>query len=200
MDELDELARAVHGGASAHSQQTYLLTDQGQQSGPYTSNQIAQMLAFGQITASALVWTEGMSDWASVTAIVPPQPARQSSSAPHAPVAPRYRPTGHHTRRGYRARVGVRSFLFQLLLIIWTGVMLFVSTCITEPAYPDSYLHMRRLRGEQVAREFDAYSGGLARDAEFRYMWHMLTVWGTVALVLGVAAIATVKSDSERKR
>ncbi len=45
---------------------TIYLFDGVNQSGPFSSTQISQMLALGSITADAMYWQEGMPDWGSV--------------------------------------------------------------------------------------------------------------------------------------
>ena len=43
---------------------TFMVANNGQQSGPYTIPQIQQFIAAGQITKQTYVWKQGMANWA----------------------------------------------------------------------------------------------------------------------------------------
>lgn len=61
----------------------------GQQEGPYTAEQIQQMLADGSIARYTLAWKEGLSQWVPLSQILessPPQPSH--IAPPPVPIAP----------------------------------------------------------------------------------------------------------------
>ena len=64
----------------------YLIAREGEQSGPYTLEQIRQMQTDGQLLPSDIAWTEGQDDWLPISQIVdvaaPPPP-------PQAPATPK---------------------------------------------------------------------------------------------------------------
>lgn len=64
----------------------YLIAREGEQSGPYTLEQIRQMQADGQLLPSDIAWTEGQEDWLPISQIVdvaaPPPPPPQASATP----------------------------------------------------------------------------------------------------------------------
>lgn len=70
---------------------SYLLTQGGQQYGPYEVDALRQMLVAGQITQADLIWTQGMPAWAPIfqvfPASVPVAPAPPVYAAPVAPAA-----------------------------------------------------------------------------------------------------------------
>ena len=60
----------------------YIYVDEQQQAGPYTEDQLREMLAAGQVTGWHYVWKEGTADWVPLSTIplarpaVPPPPPR----------------------------------------------------------------------------------------------------------------------------
>lgn len=71
-------------------QNGYFLAIAGQQHGPYTLDQVRQMIAAGQVRHDAQVFTQGMSNWAPISSRpeLNPGPGSVSSAAPGAaPVA-----------------------------------------------------------------------------------------------------------------
>ena len=66
----------------------------GQQQGPYSSEDIQQAISTGQISPSDLAWKEGMPDWVSVSTLIPTTvsspvlpPAPAPLSSPQQPVS-----------------------------------------------------------------------------------------------------------------
>lgn len=49
----------------------YYLGKNGQQTGPFTVEQLQGMVAGGQLTAADLLWTEGMSEWKPASTLLP---------------------------------------------------------------------------------------------------------------------------------
>ena len=63
----------------------YLIAREGEQSGPYTLDQIRQMQADGQLLPSDIAWTDGQEDWLPISQIVVvAAPPPQVSTAPKA--------------------------------------------------------------------------------------------------------------------
>ena len=64
----------------------YLIAREGEQSGPYTLEQIRQMQTDGQLLPSDIAWTEGQEDWLPISQIVdvaaPPPPPPQAPATP----------------------------------------------------------------------------------------------------------------------
>ena len=52
--------------AVAAAPASYYLSDNGTQLGPFTRQQVAQMIAMGSVATDAHFWREGMADWQSV--------------------------------------------------------------------------------------------------------------------------------------
>ena len=89
----------------------------GQQEGPYSIQQIQQMLADGSITASALSWKEGLSQWVPLSQIISSLPTEPSHSTPP-PVPVASVVTTQHTGIGRLAYFGILigiTFLSALL-------------------------------------------------------------------------------------
>jgi hypothetical protein len=74
----------VGGILEAKMRDYYLLID-NQQVGPYTADQLHQMLAQGRLTAESSAWYDGLPDWAPVSSILEPASVRPTPVAP-APV------------------------------------------------------------------------------------------------------------------
>jgi len=71
----------------------YFLFLNGQQSGPYTEDQLRQFLAAGQIQGTDFAWYEGLADWAPIASLLPaeaaaPVAAPATQPAPAAATAP----------------------------------------------------------------------------------------------------------------
>jgi len=67
------------------------LAKNGQQQGPYSSEDIQQAISIGQISPSDLAWKEGMPDWVPVSTLIPTTVSAMvhpvASSAPQQPVS-----------------------------------------------------------------------------------------------------------------
>jgi uncharacterized membrane protein len=72
----------------------YMVFADNKQSGPYSVSQLENLRQNGEVPVSALVWTEGMSDWQPLASVLPaaPRPAMQmrpvvAAPAPSTPAA-----------------------------------------------------------------------------------------------------------------
>lgn len=159
----------------------WYVSDNGQESGPLTLDDIRHLLSQGGFTNQALIWREGMAEWALIGSLmlIPLQP-RQN----YAPPANRVR-KATSKRAGaiarYKHRVGTRSFIFQVILIGWTAMMAawICSFSISATGRSD-------VRGSPDERDDAA--------AELGAGWCCLGgVWALVAFPCGIAAIATLE-------
>ncbi|MGA2498226.1 MAG: GYF domain-containing protein [Tepidisphaeraceae bacterium] len=185
MSDLDELARALHPQADLPptGNDGYLVFDRGAQSGPFSEQEIRRRMRVGILTSAAQVWREGMAEWAPIAQLFPPQllPPLHSPARPTPP-------SRAVCRRTYRQRVGLRSFVFQIIAVVWTAVMLFASTVIFEPT-PTWETEQPRL-SEHWQKVFPNIPG-----YQERYFVLMGGVWLVIALPFTIAAIATIKPE-----
>lgn len=65
----------------------YLHLD-GQQKGPFQPDQVRQLMAEGKATGDTPAWQEGMSDWSTVSALLPALPAVGAPPVFHPPLPP----------------------------------------------------------------------------------------------------------------
>jgi GYF domain 2 len=73
----------------------YFLFLNGQQTGPYTEDQLRQFLAAGQIQATDFAWYEGLADWAPIASLLPAETAAPvAAPAPQPAPAPAAIPEG----------------------------------------------------------------------------------------------------------
>ena len=102
----------------------------GQQEGPYTAEQIQQMLADGSIARYTLAWKEGLSQWVPLSQILdssPPQPSH--IAPPPGPIAPVA--TIQHSGIGRLAYFGI---LIGILIGITLLTAILQSAVASEPA------------------------------------------------------------------
>jgi hypothetical protein len=59
----------------------WTIHDRGQQFGPHTKSEIAQLVAAGTISEEALVWQDGSPEWVAVSTVVPMPPRIPSTVA-----------------------------------------------------------------------------------------------------------------------
>lgn len=64
----------------------------GQRMGPYSEEQVRQMLASGSIAATDLAWHEGMADWQPVASVLPPTPTAAPAATAAPPISPAIAP------------------------------------------------------------------------------------------------------------
>jgi TM2 domain-containing membrane protein YozV len=95
------------------SDRIWTVNDRGRQFGPHTEQEVAGLLAAGNISASALVWKTGSPTWIPVTAMFPaPRRAAMHSPAPIAPVAPLPYNTPPLPANSNRVAAGIVALLF----------------------------------------------------------------------------------------
>lgn len=93
----------------------------GQQEGPYTTEQIQQMLADGSIARYTLAWKEGLSQWVPLSQILessPPQPSH--IAPPPVPIAPVA--TIQHSGIGRLAYFGILIGITLLTAVLQAAV------------------------------------------------------------------------------
>lgn len=93
----------------------------GQQEGPYTGEQIQQMLADGSIARYTLAWKEGLSQWVPLSQILessPPQPSH--IAPPPVPIAPVA--TIQHSGIGRLAYFGILIGITLLTAVLQAAV------------------------------------------------------------------------------
>ncbi len=144
------------------SQQVFVAVN-GSQQGPYTLEQVAQMLAQGSLPPGSLCWYEGLAQWTPVEQVVPaagapapPPPAAPPVAPPVAAAAPA--PTGTGT---VHMEI-VRSEFYQMPkivlenaeVIVEAGAMHYMRGAITLEAEAPSVggFLKSKLTGEKVVR------------------------------------------------
>ncbi|HWB61465.1 MAG TPA: RDD family protein, partial [Chthoniobacteraceae bacterium] len=117
------------------------LEENGQAVGPYSQEQVRAMLASGQISASALAWAEGTSEWRPLNQIIPlgaPPPSYQPMSLA---AAGAYRPANISTTvladRGTRFGAFLLDRLLMVLSIAPGFVMIIMGG---DKEHPDKVL------------------------------------------------------------
>jgi len=103
---------------SSESQQWYVLVD-GQQTGPFSPEQLAEAVATGAVTAETQVWTEDLAEWIPASGVGGLFPAPTAAVEPAAPVE---QPAA--TVEEY-PRVGVTAASFVMIAGFVVGGLLF---------------------------------------------------------------------------
>jgi type II secretory pathway pseudopilin PulG len=93
----------------------YLHLD-GQQKGPYQPDQIRQLMAEGKASADTPAWQEGMSDWSTVSAVLPAVPAAGGPPVFRAPVPPPASAPARQGMSGWVIAAIVTAVLFVLAI------------------------------------------------------------------------------------
>lgn len=162
---------------TAATNPTFDLHFKGEKSGPYSVSEISSMLMSGMIDYTAHVWQDGWTEWKRVLTVIP--------EVPMTPYAARTK------RQTYRQRIGKRSFLFQILLVIWTvsyvGWLLSMYGSMSShlPAVPAS-----------PTPSFAPAPNPFDISAMAFSSWICLGIgWCVIGLPLLISAVATMRED-----
>jgi uncharacterized RDD family membrane protein YckC len=116
------LVSRIWPAAGEGTDQVWTVHDSGRQFGPHSQQEVAAMLAAGQITPQALVWRVGMAQWASVSTI---------ATIPQA-AAPAYQPPnyGGPAQQFYAGTVQYAGFWLRFVASIIDGFVLVIPNLI----------------------------------------------------------------------
>ncbi|HZL38460.1 MAG TPA: DUF4339 domain-containing protein [Tepidisphaeraceae bacterium] len=167
---------------------SFMVTFGGQQFGPHTSDEIEAMLASGMIDGSALVWCNGWPNWLPVSTVAkapaPPPEDDPPATVLRAPPAPiRRRP------RTYKERVGQRSYIFQIVLVVWT---LSYVGCILA-AWASAASHETNSVPPASSYESHATNPADVLLGVFSGWIALGMGWCVIGLPVGIAAVATLE-------
>tara|TARA_B100001971_G_scaffold202981_1_gene217360 strand:- start:590 stop:1162 length:573 start_codon:yes stop_codon:yes gene_type:complete len=101
----------------------YLIARSGEQSGPYTLEQIQQMQAAGQLLPSDMAWTEGQTDWLPLSQIADCATPTPPPPPPSTPPSPSTGAAGT-SKAGRNPVVWIVRAIVLLLLVI--SIVLFI--------------------------------------------------------------------------
>jgi hypothetical protein len=180
----------------------YTVSHDGKQFGPHSEEEVASMFHAGMVDDSALLWAEGWPAWRPIQKVLlatgsPATVAVETAEQPAQVVS--YQPKQTHNRhrtKGYRDSVGRRSFIFQIVLAIWTisyvGWLLCMLAESTSTPAPGSvggpgtsYFSSRSVQSSPL----DFYTGVFSG-------WMCLGLgWCIIGLPVGIAAVATLRDD-----
>jgi len=103
----------------------WMVSEGGQQQGPYTLDQMRQMAVEGRLSPAALVWTPGMAEWKSWKQVPELSGPAAPMASPSPSYSPSYSPPGSLTDK---AAIGdyllFRKMITPLIIqvIFWLGV------------------------------------------------------------------------------
>jgi hypothetical protein len=161
----------------------WYVSDAGQEYGPYTQQEIAGLVAGGQVSVAALVWREGLAAWFPVAGIL--APAYVPTVAAPAYVPPSYQ--APKRRLTYFQRCGTRCVIFQFICLGWTAMI----GCWAF-ATMMNIAHQQRTDPQFM---YDSEAAGLALGMSW---FCLFGAWLLVGLPTGIAAIATYEGGKGR--
>lgn len=131
-------------------------------------------------------------------------PATQSFEAFASTAGPRQRMPCAATRNAktrYRDRVGIRSFVCQIALAIWSFVMgifavaILVRASTAPPTFPGSHVEIDPVAfGGMYRYNYQFAKEDQMKVAERECEW-LLAPWLIIALPIGLTAIGTLRAD-----
>lgn len=191
----------------------------GQQSGPYTVEQVRDMVRSGLLGAADLGWHEGMAEWAPLHTIaglgVPPPTdgpaAVQGAGGPPADRIKRLVATfldgallgitagmafgmGFFTGAGIHWGVGLLSG-FGLMSIVWLGMLVGQCYLLAERGQTIGKIVM----GLRIVRFEDGGNPGFVKAVLLRtFLWALITAIPVVGPLIGLVGILFIFRDDQR--
>jgi len=191
----------------------------GQQSGPYTVEQVQNMVRSGLLSAADLGWHEGMAEWAPLHTIVglgvpPPTGAAASPMGAGGPPADRMKRLvatsldglvfgvtaamafglGFLSGTGFHWGVGLLSGL-GLMSIVWVGMLVCQCYLLAIRGQTIGKIVM----GLRIVRFEDGGNPGFVKAVLLRtFLWAIITAVPVVGTLVGVVGILFIFRDDQR--
>jgi len=191
----------------------------GQQSGPYTLEQVQNMVRSGLLSAADLGWHEGMAEWAPLHTIAglgvpPPTGVAASPMGAGGPPGERVKRLvatildvlilsataglafgmGFFTGAGLHWGVGLLSG-FSLMSIVWLGML--VGQCYLLAARGQTIGKI--VMGLRIVRFEDGGNPGFVKAVLLRtFLWALITAVPVVGTLAGLVGILFIFRDDQR--
>ena len=191
----------------------------GQQSGPYTVEQVQNMVRSGLLSAADLGWHEGMAEWAPLHTIAglgvpPPTGAAASPTGAGGPPADRVKRLvatlldglifgvtaamafglGFVSGAGFHWGVGLLSG-FGLMSIVWLGMLVCQCYLLAIRGQTIGKIVM----GLRIVRFEDGGNPGFVKAVLLRtFLWALITAVPVVGTLAGVVGILFIFRDDQR--
>jgi uncharacterized RDD family membrane protein YckC len=191
----------------------------GQQSGPYTVEQVQNMVRSGLLSAADLGWHEGMAEWAPLHTIAglgvpPPTGAAASPMGAGGPPADRVKRLvatlldglifgvtaamafglGFVSGAGFHWGVGLLSG-FGLMSIVWLGMLVCQCYLLAVRGQTIGKIVM----GLRIVRFEDGGNPGFVKAVLLRtFLWALITAVPVVGTLIGVVGILFIFRDDQR--
>ena len=191
----------------------------GQQSGPYTVEQVQNMVRSGLLSAADLGWHEGMAEWAPLHTIAglgvpPPTGAAASPMGAGGPPADRVKRlvatlldglifgvtaamafgAGFLSGVGFHWGVGLLSG-FGLMSIVWLGMLVCQCYLLAVRGQTIGKIVM----GLRIVRFEDGGNPGFVKAVLLRtFLWALITAVPVVGTLIGVVGILFIFRDDQR--
>jgi len=191
----------------------------GQQSGPYTLEQVQNMVRSGLLSAADLGWHEGMAEWAPLHTIAglgvpPPTGVAASPMGAGGPPGDRVKRLvatildvlilsataglafgmGFFTGAGLHWGVGLLSG-FSLMSIVWLGML--VGQCYLLAARGQTIGKI--VMGLRIVRFEDGGNPGFVKAVLLRtFLWALITAVPVVGTLAGLVGILFIFRDDQR--
>lgn len=191
----------------------------GQQSGPYTVEQVQNMVRSGLLSAADLGWHEGMAEWAPLHTIAglgvpPPTGAAATLTGAGGPPADRVKRlvatlldglifgvtaamafgAGFLSGVGFHWGVGLLSG-FGLMSIVWLGMLVCQCYLLAVRGQTIGKIVM----GLRIVRFEDGGNPGFVKAVLLRtFLWALITAVPVVGTLIGVVGILFIFRDDQR--
>ncbi len=191
----------------------------GQQSGPYTLEQVQNMVRSGLLSAADLGWHEGMAEWAPLHTIAglgvpPPTGAAATPMGAGGPPADRVKRLvatvldglifavtagmafgmGFLSGAGFHWGVGLLSG-FGLMSIVWLGMLVCQCYLLAIRGQTIGKIVM----GLRIVRFEDGGNPGFVKAVLLRtFLWALITAVPVVGTLVGVVGILFIFRDDQR--
>jgi uncharacterized RDD family membrane protein YckC len=191
----------------------------GQQSGPYTLEQVQNMVRSGLLSAADLGWHEGMAEWAPLHTIAglgvpPPTGAAAAPMGAGGPPADRVKRLvatvldglifgvtagmafgmGFLSGAGFHWGVGLLSG-FGLMSIVWLGMLVCQCYLLAIRGQTIGKIVM----GLRIVRFEDGGNPGFVKAVLLRtFLWALITAVPVVGTLVGVVGILFIFRDDQR--
>lgn len=191
----------------------------GQQSGPYTLEQVQNMVRSGLLSAADLGWHEGMAEWAPLHTIAglgvpPPTGAAATPMGAGGPPADRVKRLvatvldglifavtagmafgmGFLSGAGFHWGVGLLSG-FGLMSIVWLGMLVCQCYLLAIRGQTIGKIVM----GLRIVRFEDGGNPGFVKAVLLRtFLWAIITAVPVVGTLIGVVGILFIFRDDQR--
>jgi uncharacterized RDD family membrane protein YckC len=191
----------------------------GQQSGPYTVEQVRDMVRSGLVSAADLGWHEGMAEWAPLHTIAglgvpPPTEGTQNVLGAGGPPADRIKRLvatvldgvilgitaglafgmGFFTGAGFHWGVGLLSG-FGFMSLVWLGML--VGQCYLLAVRGQTIGKI--VMGLRIVRFEDGGNPGFVKAVLMRtFLWALITAIPVVGTLIGFVGILFIFRDDQR--